>query len=249
MIELRFRHCSATHPGAIRQANQDALLCRPEIGLFAVADGAGGHQDGALAARSTLQRLEQMPAGCAPAAMITAVRDSAATAHRHLHATGQAREPRAVLATTLVVLLVHDNHFACLWAGDSRCYLLRDGTLHRLTNDHSLVQSLVDAGDITEAEADTHPKAHVITRAIGAGEAELSLDKVGGTLLPRDRLLLCSDGLYKCLSTDQITDMLGRPDTDAHGLVAAALAHGARDNVSVVVVDTMTGAGMPGSST
>lgn len=237
MTGFRIRHWSATHAGAVRQANQDALLCRPEIGLFAVADGAGGHQDGALAARSTLEQLAQVSQDCAPDAMIAAVRDGAAAAHRHLHAAAEARDPRAIMATTLVVLLVHGGHFACLWAGDSRCYLLRDGLLHRLTSDHSVVQSLIDAGDLAEADAELHPHGHMITRAIGAGTTEPTLDKRVGMLLDRDRLLLCSDGLYKALSPMQISSLLECDGDAAAASIEAALAKGARDNVTAIIVE------------
>jgi serine/threonine protein phosphatase Stp1 len=235
------RHWMSTHPGAVRSSNQDAMLCRPEIGLFAVADGAGGHQNGAMAASLTLDRLAAIPASVPPEIRLASVRSGCMDAHRQLRALGGAHGPDALMATTLVLVLVHRWHFACLWAGDSRAYLLREGTLHRLTSDHSIVQSLIDAGDITEAEADAHPSSHVITRAIGAGDPAPVLDKSAGTLMPGDRLLLCSDGLYKTLPDAALAALLeaaGDSPEDMTGpLIQAALARGARDNVTAVVVE------------
>jgi serine/threonine protein phosphatase PrpC len=236
MSHLRIRHWAATHRGTVRSVNQDALLCRPDIGLFAVADGAGGHQDGDFAAQSTLDHLARLPPGCAPAALVAEVRSGSDAAHRNLRAIGQARRPRAVLATTLVVLLVHKTHFACLWAGDSRCYLLRDGALRQLTTDHSLVQALIDSGDISEAEADAHPHGNVITRAIGAGDPNPTLDKSSGTLLTGDRLLLCSDGVSKSVPAARMAELLELSTDPAADLIDAAMRHGTRDNVTAIVL-------------
>jgi serine/threonine-protein phosphatase Stp1 len=137
------------------------------------------------------------------------------------------------------VLMLHEGHFACLWAGDSRAYLLRDGELCRLTTDHSVVQDLINAGALTEAEADHDPRQHVITRAIGAGEQALQIEKTVGEVLPRDRFLLCSDGLYKTLEAGTITAMMALADDAvcdaAERLIRAALAHAARDNVTAVI--------------
>ena len=102
-----------------------------------------------------------------------------------------------MIATTVVVLLARNDHFACLWAGDSRAYLLRDGAFNQLSRDHSLVQSLVDSGAIAAEEADGHPHANVITRAVGADLETFELEKRSGRLHTGDRLLLCSDGLVQ----------------------------------------------------
>jgi serine/threonine protein phosphatase PrpC len=119
-------------------------------------------------------------------------------------------------------------------AGDSRAYLLRDGVLTRLTSDHSVVQELVDEGRITLAEAETHPSANMITRAVGSG-GDLLLDKSVGDVRPNDCFLLCSDGLYKAVSETRIAAILGEEGDIAQALVAAALENRARDNVTAVV--------------
>ena len=130
--------------------------------------------------------------------------------------------------------MARHGHFACLWAGDSRAYLLRDGILQRVTRDHSLVQEMIDQGALTEAEAESHPQANVILRAVGAS-GELVLDKVSGRLVPGDRLVLCSDGLFKAVPEPEIAGMLGGAP-DAAALVDLAVARGARDNVSAVLL-------------
>jgi protein phosphatase/serine/threonine-protein phosphatase Stp1 len=141
-------------------------------------------------------------------------------------------------ASTIAVLIVRDCHYACLWAGDSRVYLLRDDAFQQITRDHSLVQELVDAGTIEPEEAGTHPHGNVITRAVGADMDELSLDKVTDRVHAGDRFLLCSDGLFKTVPEAEIARMLaedaGVPPTQM--MIAAALSMGARDNVTAVGV-------------
>jgi protein phosphatase/serine/threonine-protein phosphatase Stp1 len=130
--------------------------------------------------------------------------------------------------------MARHGHFACLWAGDSRAYLMRDGTLQRVTRDHSLVQDMVDQGTLTEEEAEAHPQANVILRAVGAS-GELLLDKVSGRIAPDDTLLLCSDGLFKAIPEAELASMVLQGATAAM-VVDAAVERGARDNVSVVLL-------------
>jgi protein phosphatase/serine/threonine-protein phosphatase Stp1 len=139
------------------------------------------------------------------------------------------------------VLIVAGDYFACLWAGDSRAYLLRDGVLRRLTRDHSLVQDMVDNGSLTEAESEGHPRANVITRAVGAGEAELILDKSTGEVRPGDKFMLCTDGLTKTLSEPELMDLLLQPalPSPAERLIEAALSQQARDNVTALTIDVI----------
>jgi serine/threonine protein phosphatase Stp1 len=230
-------HWAASDPGAVRTQNEDAYVCLPRIGVYAVADGVGGHTDGGVAAMQVMQALSQVPEDLPPAQRVAAVRAALHAAHTALLQIGAARVPATTLATTVIVLMLHEDHFACLWVGDSRCYLLRDGELHRLTSDHSLVREFVESGAMTEREAETHPDGNVITRAIGAGESDLRVDKAVGLVCPVDRFLLCSDGLYKTLEPVEIVRILRQTEDVAQSLVAAALARHARDNVTAVVVD------------
>jgi protein phosphatase/serine/threonine-protein phosphatase Stp1 len=148
-----------------------------------------------------------------------------------LHAQGAAT--RRTIATTVVALVLGPAGADLIWAGDSRGYRLRDGRLQCLTRDHSLVQELLEAGDITEDEVEEHPQGNIILRAVGA-EAELALDVVHCPLRPGDRVLLCSDGLYRALPRAELAALLA--SGGAAGLVAAALALHPRDNVTAVVV-------------
>ena len=245
----RFRSTAATHAGAVRASNQDDFVNRPDLGLWAVADGAGGHEAGEAASRLVVTVLEAIPADLPPGALLAEVRQRLENAHEMLRHEAARRGPGATVATTIVVLLAHEDHFACLWAGDSRAYLLRDGSLLRITRDHSLVQDLVDSGTITEEAAGSHPHANIVTRAIGADLEAFSLEKQLGGLVAGDRLMICSDGVTKVLAEADIAALLGAgEEARAESLVAAALARQARDNVTAVAVQVDEAGGVPAQS-
>jgi protein phosphatase/serine/threonine-protein phosphatase Stp1 len=225
---------AATHPGAVRPRNEDALLNRPELGLWAVADGAGGHGAGDVASTAIVAALETIPPGLSAAELLAQVRLKLIDVHRELQEEAARRGPGRILASTVVVMLARGEHFAMLWAGDSRGYLMRDGQLSRVTRDHSLVQELVDQGTLSEDEAESHPQANVITRAVGA-QGELELDKVSGRIAVGDHYLLCTDGLFKTMSEPEIGAMM-TGGGDAAAIVTEAVGRGARDNVSAIAV-------------
>ncbi len=226
---------AATHVGAVRRRNEDSLLHRPDLGLWAVADGAGGHGAGDVASQAVVAALEAIPLGLSAAELLAQVRLRLTEVHAALRERAAAEGPGRVIATTVVVLMARHGHFACLWAGDSRAYLLREGQLQRITRDHSLVQQMVDEGTLAEAEAEDHPQANVILRAIGSTEEALALDKVSGRIVPGDTLMLCSDGLFKALPEEELAAML-TGGAEAEALVATAVERGARDNVSAVTL-------------
>lgn len=225
---------AATHPGAIRPRNEDNLVNRPDLGLWAVADGAGGHGAGDVASSAIVESLESIPPGLSAAEMLAQVRLRLTAVHAELQARATEGGRGGIIASTVVVLLLRGQHFVALWAGDSRIYLLRHGTLHRVTHDHSLVQELVDSGALSAEDAESHPQANVITRAVGA-EGALELDKVAERLHPGDLFMLCSDGVFKELPEAEIAAHLAQ-GAAAGELVERAVAAGGRDNVSVVVV-------------
>jgi serine/threonine-protein phosphatase Stp1 len=237
-----FRSRAATHAGTAGRNNEDAYLNRPDLGLWAVADGAGGHQSGEVASAEVVGLLQGIEPGLSAADMLQEVRARLETAHERLRAAASRRGAGVIMATTAVVVLARDDYFACLWVGDSPAYLLRGNTLTRITRDHSLVQDLVESGIITETEATSHPQANIITRAVGADTEALNLDKRTGRLVLGDRLLLCSDGVSKMLSDEQLAELLSvAGDTDAERLVMAALEAQAIDNVTAVIIDFDTG--------
>jgi protein phosphatase/serine/threonine-protein phosphatase Stp1 len=225
---------AATHPGTVRPRNEDSYVDRGDIGLWAVADGAGGHGAGDVASAAVAEALQDLPPGLSAAEMLAQVRLRITAVHNDLRARAAAAGPGRIIATTVVILLARGGHYACLWAGDSRAYLLRGGALSRITRDHSVVQDLVEAGLIDDGDAESHPQANVITRAVGA-DGPFELDKVSARIAPGDRFLLCSDGLFKAVAEPDIAALLEAGD-GPDGLIAAALAHGARDNVTAVAI-------------
>jgi serine/threonine protein phosphatase PrpC len=233
MVEHRYDWAAKTDAGAVRRHNEDAFLLRPELGLWAVADGMGGHLRGDHASRMVMDALMQGD----PTASIEEIRARLATAHQALLAEAASLGDGAVIGATVVVLVVRDGRYTCLWAGDSRLYRLRDGVLRQLTRDHSYVQRLIDSGSLTPEQGRRHPGANVITRAIGAS-GPLELDMVQGDSRPGDVYLLCSDGLSNVVADAEIADRLTvLPCEEAStALLDLALARGAPDNVTLVVL-------------
>jgi protein phosphatase/serine/threonine-protein phosphatase Stp1 len=235
---MRFRSWSTTHNGAVRTHNEDRYVDRPALGLWAVADGAGGHQAGEVASGMIAETLDAIPDGLPPADLLMEVRNRIGATHTALCEEAARRGPHTVIASTIVVLIARDSYFACLWAGDSRVYLLRDGAMTQITRDHSLVQELVEQGAIRPEEAEGHPHANIITRAVGAEAEGFELDKVSGPILPGDIFLLCSDGLCKTLPDAEIARMLaaGASEKVTDTMIAEALARQVNDNVTAVSV-------------
>lgn len=230
---LRFRDAVLTHPGRVRSDNEDNVLARPDEGLWVVADGMGGHANGKWSSRTIVNALE---ATTLPADFDAASEAAAAAVHKAneriwLKAGGQP------MGSTVVVLLLRGQRFAVFWAGDSRCYLLRAGKLYQLTVDHSQVQEMVVAGRLTPEEAENHPMAHVLSRAVGVGP-RLELDAVSDEARIGDVFLVCSDGLTRVIPDDELAAILtrGNPGAMVDTLVATCLERGAPDNVSVAVV-------------
>jgi serine/threonine protein phosphatase Stp1 len=237
-MSLSLRSCHATHPGARRAHNEDRVVDRPDLGIWAVADGAGGHQAGEVASGMIAEALEAIPPGLDAQAVLAQIRTRVDDVHGALLAESARRGSDAVIASTAVILCVRGAHYVCLWAGDSRAYRFAGGMLEQISHDHSLVQELVDAGQIAPEAAETHPNANIITRAVGAADPDgLRLDKATDELRPGERFLLCSDGLTKTISEAEIAALLGGDGDTAARLIAAALERQARDNVTVVVID------------
>ncbi len=239
MSAVHLRSWATLHPGMKRKHNEDTYVDRPDLGLWAVADGAGGHHAGEVASGMIRELLEAIPPGLSASELLAEVRNRIEMTHDALRAEAERRGPDVIIASTVVVMLARNDFFACLWAGDSRAYLLRDGVLQQITRDHSLVQELVELGVIRPEEAEHHPRANVITRAVGAELDDFLLDKVSGRIQVGDRFLLCSDGLCKTVPEHELASLLGEkggpppPDT----LIAAALALNASDNVTAVMVE------------
>ena len=233
----RYRSAARTHVGAVRKRNEDAVLNRPEIGLWAVADGAGGHQRGDYASERIIAALGDVAPPPSAALLIDDVKTRLRRANRELLAKAVEIGPGALICSTVMVVLIADARFCCLWAGDSRCYLLRAGALRQVSHDHSYVQDLVDRGEIGPEVAADHPLANIVTNLLGA-EVRFTLEERSDQLVPGDILLLCSDGLCRALTDPDIAAILRDHPVEAAAdrLIESAVACRAKDNVSVVVI-------------
>ena len=234
---LALPHCALTHTGHVRKINEDAILARPELGLWVVSDGMGGHAAGDVASRTVIAALDALPADLAPEQIPRAARDALHHAHAGIRAEGD-RLGQGTIGATVVLLVIAEGHFMCLWAGDSRLYRVRDGQIEMISADHSVVGELVEQGYLDWDEAEHHPHANQITRAVGVGET-LEIDKRRGEVRPGDRFLLCSDGLTKYARAETLRQQVDGVPLECAGetLMQTALDGGGADNVSLIVVE------------
>ena len=250
MVRGRFRWSSAalSDVGLVRRINEDAGLDLCERGLWAVADGMGGHDFGAVASSMLVQALAYLPP-CRPlAACIAAARERLREVNDELRTTAAARSV-PMMGTTVVTLLAVENECAVLWAGDSRAYLMRRGQLRQISRDHRQTDAATlpatdrAAGSATGLSAaspgrsDASIASNIISRAVGAA-ASLLLDEIRVPVEDGDFFLLCSDGLTNMVTDREIAEALlhGSCRQATQLLIALALQYGAPDNVTVVVV-------------
>ena len=240
---LTFESVARTHVGKVRKLNEDAFSDRSEIGLWAVADGMGGHQAGDVASGLIVEALQRVDDVSSGYALLEDVRQSIQRVNRTLIARAAVMAPGAVIGSTVVSLVVYEDFYACLWAGDSRVYLVRDGRMEQVTRDHSRMQELIDSGSLSRVEARSYARSNVITRAVGVSD-RLALDMQQGPLQVDDLFLLCSDGLTGALEDRTIAQILDQPSLEsaADALIARTLDQGARDNVTVLLVRCMAAA-------
>ncbi len=237
---------SASHEGQLRSQNEDHAYAGG--GLFVVADGMGGHLAGEVASEMAVDRLnERMPADGQNSLddLVAAIHE----ANLEIYEGSIDDADQAGMGTTVTAVAVvtdpHDGEaFAVANVGDSRSYVLRHGRLRQLTIDHSFVQELVAEGAITRAEARTHPRRNIVTRALGI-EPYVRVDSWTMPIIRGDRFVLCSDGLVDEITDDTISEILHThvddPGAAAQALVDAANDAGGRDNITVVIVDVLEG--------
>jgi serine/threonine protein phosphatase PrpC len=226
---------TATHVGKVRTRNEDSHLARPDAGLWAVADGMGGHEAGDVASQLIVRSLDTIAAGRSATELLEE------TEHRISIANGEIIELSrkrggAVIGSTVAVLLISEDHFACLWAGDSRLYLVRGNSIKQITRDHTELEDMLASGAVTAEEAEKWPN-NVITRAVGVQDNP-ELDIVTGAIEDSDIFVLCSDGLTKHVADEEIQQCVTAHDAQASSaeLVGLALQRGGLDNVTVMVV-------------
>jgi len=234
-----FRSAAATHTGMVRKVNEDSYISRDDIGLWSVADGMGGHQAGDVASQMVTNCLDSVPFSPNIGELLQATRTALHSANSKLIGMVGQFESGRVPGSTVVVLLIHGNEAAVVWAGDSRIYRLRHGQAEQITRDHSHVQELVDQHLISPEEAESHPMANVITRAVGI-EEPLELDVLHLDFMEGDQFLLCSDGLSRLLSMVEIQNLMQTISLEesVKTMVHTALVRGAPDNVTVVSVQS-----------
>ena len=227
---------SRTDVGKVRQINEDACLERPDNGLWVVADGMGGHAAGDVASAMIVDTLDALEPSERLSEHVERVEESLLEVNRELRRVAQTRETHTV-GSTVVALVARERFAAALWAGDSRLYRLRGDSLEQITQDHALVEELVEKGLLSREQAASHPQGNLVTRAVGASD-ELYVDMEIFELEPGDTFVLCSDGLDKELEPDEIASVLAQQDVAraSDGLVELALSRGSRDNVTVVTV-------------
>ncbi|MEJ2388273.1 MAG: protein phosphatase 2C domain-containing protein [Chromatiaceae bacterium] len=233
---FRWRSAAATDVGKIRSLNEDAYLDRPDVGLWVVADGMGGHDAGDLASRSIVESLAGMGRQTNLGSQVEELRYRLLNVNRALRLEAK-RRSESVIGSTVAALTAVGRHAVAMWAGDSRVYLFRAGTLRPLTHDHSQVEELIAEGSLTREQAENHRATNVITRAVG-GDDDLRLDAQIQEILDQDICLLCTDGLTKEVKEQEIVETLGDSDPRLapQALVDLACRRGGRDNVTVVTV-------------
>jgi serine/threonine protein phosphatase PrpC len=236
MSEPTLRYAVRCEAGAVRDSNEDTAYASGT--LLAVADGMRG-PGGAAASTAAVDALRPLELSAAPAAeLLTALADAVTVADRTVRAAATAEHQPV---TTLTAILRRGSQLALVHVGDTRAYLLRGGELFRLTQDHTYVQSLVDQGRLSPAEAAAHPQRALLVRALGA-DAQVEADLALRTALPGDRYLLCSDGLSAVVGQAALHAALAGaddPETAVGRLVDLAYAEGAPDNVACVVADVV----------
>lgn len=245
------KHAARTDPGKKRNHNEDALLTLPDTSVFVVADGVGGRACGEVASAICVESFRESaepvarkvaayddnPSIDTRNAVLAAIDEVLQTASRRIYETAEA-EGRAGMTTTVVSVVLGKTTAFLAHVGDSRAYLVRDGELRQLTEDHSMVNELVRTGKMTYEEARASRHRHVITRAVGLyPTVQPSLAAVD--LLPGDRLVLCSDGLSDVVAPDLILEEGGRDDLEGavDALLQAALDRGGPDNITIVLLD------------
>jgi len=223
----------------VRKVNEDSYISRDDIGLWSVADGMGGHQAGDVASQMVTNCLDSVPFSPNIGELLQATRTALHSANSNLIGMVGQFESGRVPGSTVVVLLIHGNEAAVVWAGDSRIYRLRHGQAEQITRDHSHVQELVDQHLISPEEAESHPMANVITRAIGI-EEPVELDVLHLDFMEGDQFLLCSDGLSRLLSMAEIQNLMQTISLEesVKTMVHTALVRGAPDNVTVISVQS-----------
>ncbi len=235
------RWAQVTDTGLVRTSNEDSMLLSPEIGLFAVADGMGGHRAGEVASSMALQLIKRelyrrLKGGeNSENALVETIKE----ANRSIYELSGQNPEWAGMGTTVTVCLREGSRVFIGQVGDSRAYMLRGGRIDLLTEDHSLVQELLKKGGVTEEQAFVHPQRNILTRAVGAGST-LEVDIYRTEVSTGDMLLLCTDGLTEYLRPKDILTTVNNSsdiNTSVQNLLGKALSSGGKDNITIILIE------------
>ena len=237
LASFRFETGTATHTGRVREVNEDGLFADPDWGVWLVADGMGGHENGRLASATIVEEVSTIGHAVSAPDLLARFRDRIFRANAKLLQAAEHKGPNVIIGSTVAAVLVYGAHYACIWSGDSRIYLMRGDEIRQVTRDHTEVQELVDRGAVSAAEARNWPRRNVITRAVGIFD-DPELDLVQGEIKPGDVFVVCSDGLTGPVEDAEILHHVDAKDAQVacDALINMALDRGARDNVTVIVV-------------
>ena len=227
---------TVTHPGKVRKVNEDSLFARPKYGIWLVADGMGGHRDGNIASAMIAEAAGHLTGGKTLVAdFVACIKD---VNQRLIGMSNGVHEQ--IVGSTVNALIIQGTRFSCLWAGDSRCYLIRAGALSQISRDHTEAEELLYAGAITAQEAKAWPRRNVITRAVGAAQ-DIELASSEGDVEPGDMFILCSDGLTTHVSDPEILNLAASaaPQIICEKLLQLALERGGKDNISIIVLQAL----------
>ncbi len=235
--KLNFHSVGRTHVGKVRSLNEDSLVERGDLKVWAVSDGMGGHTAGDVASGLIKSALQTLAPPASGESLGDRLRETLARANDELFRRGASMSRNSTMGATVTVLGIEGGHYFCLWAGDSRLYLFRNGALTQVTRDHRYIQDLLDSGVLNELEAEHHPRRSVITRAVGV-DATLKLDEREGAIAPDDRFLLVTDGVTAVCKDSELAEMISAKDLGqaADEIVQRCLERGAPDNLSLVLI-------------
>ncbi|MFK0689368.1 PP2C family protein-serine/threonine phosphatase [Mesorhizobium sp. IMUNJ 23033] len=234
-VALPFESFGVSHKGCVREHNEDNYLVEPQTGLWVVADGMGGHEAGEVASASIVDHLATIGIASSAPDLRARFEDRLSRANAEIRRISRTRG--ITIGSTFAALLAMDGRFACLWAGDSRIYLIRNASISQVSKDHTEVQELLDRGVISEAEALTWPRRNVITHAVGVSD-DVVIDFQQGELMPGDIFVLGTDGLTAHVSDAEIeaAAVSSKPRAACESLLQTVLARGGTDNVTIVLV-------------
>ncbi|MER9844648.1 protein phosphatase 2C domain-containing protein [Mesorhizobium australicum] len=234
-VALPFESFGVSHKGCVREHNEDSYLLEPRTGLWVVADGMGGHEAGEVASASIVDHLATIGIASSAPDLRARFEDRLSRANAEIRSISESRG--ITIGSTVAALLAMDGRFACLWAGDSRVYLIRNAAITQISKDHTEVQELLDRGMISAAEALTWPRRNVITHAVGVSD-DFVIDFQQGELKPGDIFVLATDGLTAHVTDAEIEAAVvsATPQAAGENLLETVLARGGTDNVTIVLV-------------